>query len=248
MEMLVVISIIVLLISIMLPSLSKSKENARRALCMANLHGQVQAGTSYSVNNKDFFPPSMDANGQRWAYSFDLRDSVSPAPKVPRGVGVLIKERFLDNQSGALHCPSMDTSASVYGTNFHSMDVTYSNWWNSVGASQWANPAYDSFRITIAYSYRGPSWFLTNSTNRFIRIGGMPPKFVVNVDIMDPRFGMLYTHREGYNFTRLDESTSWRPDPQKTFETIALPGGTVVDGVNRPTIDEILFKKLEDGN
>ena len=69
MEMLVVISIITLLISIMLPALGKSKENARRAVCMANLHSQVQAGTSYSVNNRDYFPPSQDANGGRWAYT-----------------------------------------------------------------------------------------------------------------------------------------------------------------------------------
>ncbi len=246
MEMLVVISIITLLISIMLPSLGKSKENARRTICMANSRAQVQACDAYSINNQDYFPPSMDANGQNWAYSFDLRASVASGIRPAKGMGLTLTGRYMDEQPAAFHCPSMDTSAAA-PTNYHSMDVNISNWWNSVGASYWKDPAYNTFRITVAYSYRAPSWWLTSAGNKYIRQGKMGPRFVVNADIMDPRFGMLYTHRDGYNFTRIDESTEWRADPSRVFEGYS-PGGQVVDGINRPSIDEVLFKKLEENN
>lgn len=245
-EMLVVISIITLLISITLPSLGKSKENARRAVCMANSRSQVQACDAYSVSNKDYFPPSMDDNGQNWAYSFDLRASVATGIRPPKGIGLALAGRYMDFQPAAFHCPSMDT-ASAAPTNFHSMDTNISNWWNSVGASYWNKPLYDTFRITVAYSYRAPSYWLTRTTNRYIRHGKVPGKFVINADIMDPRFGMRYTHRDGYNFSRMDESTDWRPDSSLTFESYS-PGGQVVDGINRSSIDEVLFTKLELGN
>jgi prepilin-type N-terminal cleavage/methylation domain-containing protein len=46
-ELLVVVAIIALLISILLPSLSKAKENGRRAVCMSNLHHLGLAFSQY---------------------------------------------------------------------------------------------------------------------------------------------------------------------------------------------------------
>lgn len=243
-EMLVVISLIALLISIMLPSLSRSKEVTRRTICMANSRSQTLACDNYAVNNKDYFPPSLDDKGN-WAWSFDLRASgagVNPRP--PLGVGLTLAGRYFDVQPSALHCPSLDTSGAP-GTPFHSMNVNIGNWWNSVGANWWSDAAYASFRITIGYTYRAPSWWNTNLTDRFIRVGKRASTFVVNADILDKRFGIRWSHREGYTFTRLDQSSTWRADPELSFETIA---GVTVDGHGNPVVDEVLFKKLENNN
>lgn len=243
-ELLVVISIISLLISIMLPSLARSKEVTRRTICMANSRSQAVACDNYAVNNKDYFPPSLDDKGN-WAWSFDLRASgagVNPRP--PLGVGLTLAGGYFDVQPSALHCPSLDTSSAPI-TPFHSMNVNIGNWWNSVGANWWFDTGYNSFRITIGYTYRAPSWWHTNLTNRFIRVGNRTPNFVVNADILDTRFGIRWGHREGYNFTRLDQSSTWRADPTFTFESIA---GVTVDGHGNPVVDEVLFKKLENNN
>jgi len=55
-EMLVVISIITLLLSIALPSLSKSKMIAREAICGSNMRQATISFTSYSNDNNQVYP------------------------------------------------------------------------------------------------------------------------------------------------------------------------------------------------
>ncbi len=64
-ELLVVISIIAILISILLPALSKARELANRAVCMANIRGIVQSMITYGQSNNQVFPltGAMTATG-----------------------------------------------------------------------------------------------------------------------------------------------------------------------------------------
>ncbi len=249
-ELLVVVSIITLLISLLLPGLSKSKENARRAVCAANSRSQVIAADAYSVENRGYLPPANSASAAQKAWSFDLRDSFAAAPKVPLGMGLPLALGFFDFQPEAFHCPSMDTSkATQWSTPYHSMNTTIPNWWNSVGANWWKDPAYANFRITIAYSYRAASWWATHGTgDRFLQRERQPGSRVINVDIVDPRFGRRYTHIQGYNYTRIDESGDWFADDEGVLEQIPLGSGAiVVDGWGSPATDELVFTRLELG-
>ena len=55
-ELLVVIGIIALLISILLPALSKAKENANRVKCMSNIRQIAMGFFMYTQDNKGYFP------------------------------------------------------------------------------------------------------------------------------------------------------------------------------------------------
>jgi prepilin-type N-terminal cleavage/methylation domain-containing protein len=59
-ELLVVVAIIALLISILLPALSKAKENGRRAVCLSNLHHLGQAFQQYLHDYNDILPAAAE--------------------------------------------------------------------------------------------------------------------------------------------------------------------------------------------
>lgn len=244
--MLVIIALITMLMALLMPSLARSREQARRTICAANSRSQVQACDAYSVDNGDYLPPSQNLTGSVWAYSFDIKSYLDP--RIPLGMGITLDKGYMNFQPSVFHCPSLDTSgANPYGTSNHSMDVAVPNWWNSVGASYWDDPTYANKRITVGYTYRSPSWWRANPTERFLKVSSTPGYTVINADILDPRFGRQYTHVQGYNFTRMDESGDWHYDPDGELEALALGGGVAIDGVNQPVVDEILFRELEAG-
>ncbi|MGE3182486.1 MAG: type II secretion system protein, partial [Phycisphaerae bacterium] len=74
-ELLVVVAIIALLISILLPSLSRARELAKRAVCRANARGIAQSCHLYANDNREWFPvaphlkqTSGGANNQQLAF------------------------------------------------------------------------------------------------------------------------------------------------------------------------------------
>ena len=63
-ELLVVVSIIALLIAILLPSLRKARQGAKRITCNANVRGIAQAGLTYSMDDaKEFAIPIGTGDG-----------------------------------------------------------------------------------------------------------------------------------------------------------------------------------------
>lgn len=62
-ELLVVVAIIALLISILLPSLKKAKDQAKQLVCATHMKELYNADAEYSVDNRDYF-----ARGLQWAH------------------------------------------------------------------------------------------------------------------------------------------------------------------------------------
>ena len=69
-ELLVVVAIIALLVSILLPSLGRAKEQTRVAMCMSNLKGLGLAFTVYTSENDDWYPLGADPelNVDNWDF------------------------------------------------------------------------------------------------------------------------------------------------------------------------------------
>ena len=64
-ELLVVVSIIALLISILLPSLKKARDQAKQVKCMANLSGLSKGNTTYGAEWNGWFVGSPATTGQQ---------------------------------------------------------------------------------------------------------------------------------------------------------------------------------------
>jgi len=65
-ELLVVIAIIAILAAMLLPSLSRAKDTAKRAGCMSNLKQIGTAISLYGTDNNNYFPPMTIG----WAYPY----------------------------------------------------------------------------------------------------------------------------------------------------------------------------------
>jgi len=67
-ELLVVVAIIAVLAAMLLPALSKSREMARRAVCMGNLKQIYMAMEMYAEDKGDFYPPPyLNEDGNYWS-------------------------------------------------------------------------------------------------------------------------------------------------------------------------------------
>lgn len=248
-ELLVVVAIIAALIAILLPSLSKSQEQAKRVVCLAQSRGLVQGCIMYANEWKGALPPSQsDDLGAGWAYAFDVKRT-TPVPAANLSLALLVENGTVPVGAlpGMVHCPSHDsTAATPYGTIKHGMDVEDANWWNGIGASWYDDPAYSTRRIIMSYNYRSPSYFRV--AGRQLKFAALKPSFLLYADGLDPRFGVLYGHVEGYNVVAADGSGRFVLDSNHEIEDLiwSFTGGTpVADGVNLPWADEAAFTRLE---
>lgn len=75
-ELLVVIGIIALLISILMPALSKARKSAMNANCMSNLRSVGQSLTLYAAENKGKYPAHHGGGAWLWDVSIGTRDAL----------------------------------------------------------------------------------------------------------------------------------------------------------------------------
>ncbi len=154
-ELLVVIAIIALLVSILLPSLQRARELAKRAVCAANLHGVGQSLALYQGENDD-----------RWPW-IELNDSDSDAhftapagtyfdedPRTTRGSNRSITALlFLLVRSGQpadlFTCPSDDATEC---DNLKDGNDDY--WWDFTGPD--ANIPLKDVDKVVSYSFQVP--------------------------------------------------------------------------------------------
>ena len=134
-ELLVVIAIIALLVSILLPSLSKAKALARRALCMSNMRTVGVAAFMYAGENDDWFPDPYTTGAGGWYIQNGLKHFTgswgfrqAPGRVDDYGeeeefglAGALVK--YLPGDSEAWLCPDAGDEMKSFG-------VTYA-WWTN---------------------------------------------------------------------------------------------------------------------
>src|SRR5439155_10924281 len=68
-ELLVVIGIIAVLISILLPTLSKARQQANRAACLSNLRQIAQMMNIYAAENKQQIPLGCNSDSYQGSYN-----------------------------------------------------------------------------------------------------------------------------------------------------------------------------------
>lgn len=103
-ELLVVISIIALLLSVIVPSLNRAKDAAKKVICRSNLKNIAYAAFLWSDDNDDWMPPALWDRGTR------DEDGQIKDP---------LLQEYLDTGAGdnVMHCPAMKSrlAGKTYG-------------------------------------------------------------------------------------------------------------------------------------
>ncbi|HUO09289.1 MAG TPA: type II secretion system protein [Phycisphaerae bacterium] len=117
-ELLVVVAIIAVLIAILLPSLGKARDQAKRAACAANLHGMGLALMTYAAGNNDQMPQfggltALGRGGGAWMWDVPIpwRDTmISPTQTYdPNTILSNQDQQKMANTRRLFYCPSNPT-------------------------------------------------------------------------------------------------------------------------------------------
>jgi prepilin-type N-terminal cleavage/methylation domain-containing protein len=135
-ELLVVIAIIAILVSILLPSIAKARELARRAVCKTNLKGYVNAFVIY----QDVFGEYPSLGNDSWGYSsdtsgpFDSIEEMASEDKKCNIQPIYLLHTYSGMELGQFGCPSDQDFTSVRDDDAYDPD--------KVGFADWHNMSY----------------------------------------------------------------------------------------------------------
>jgi len=228
-ELLVVMTIIILLVSILLPSAREAREAARIAVCSSGHHQNSVALLQYAGDNDMQLPPG---NATSWrGYGIDATWTSTGGvwslyqqrgEGQPMGLGFLVMNGYTDAK--LLYCPSWEHPYHMYDTvDVQGLDgaggpYRYGGW------PAEGNPGPTRFR-GISYMYR--STFGLDTTNHALSIpGGQPPNlrtgrsdYAIVADHWTRRFvdWSRFGHKAGYPTLRLDGGVSLVHDYENRY-------------------------------
>jgi prepilin-type N-terminal cleavage/methylation domain-containing protein/prepilin-type processing-associated H-X9-DG protein len=174
-ELLVVIAIIALLVSILLPTISKAKTIAKLVVCTTNQHGFARAAHMYAGDNDGILP--RDGKGGWMAFTYPHLSPYVGGPKVPWDMlndGPYLKDFF--EPLAMYKCPAVSDKRWVLHYIVNSLDFQH---FRATGKYRESKPAAFS---PLSRVPRPPEMFLSVEVN----MTWMPPDRFGSFNIWRP--------------------------------------------------------------
>jgi prepilin-type N-terminal cleavage/methylation domain-containing protein/prepilin-type processing-associated H-X9-DG protein len=138
-EVLVVVAIIALLAAILIPSLARAREQAKRVACGSNVHSQLLALFTYAHDNRGFLPVNATQLGNSGGLYVDtlVANKIDPATAKPIYDFRMLMKRVIGKQYDIFVCPSnggpsfFDPEVQAYVSAGNFLGGQYLNFFNS---------------------------------------------------------------------------------------------------------------------
>lgn len=181
-ELLVVIAITTMLISLVLPSMSKARDSAKDTQCLNRLRSLVVAQTIYLHDYERFQPLNNDPDDGFWQYNYVIYDGRD----YESGFGPLVEDGHIIQDVNVLFCP-------VQKDPYHSLSTPQNPY-----------PVVPSMDWRAAYARR---YHLTGK--RLSEMRGTPAIFA---DVFHLPKVVKSAHKDGVNAAYLDGHARWVKD------------------------------------
>jgi len=199
-ELLVVVAIIALLVSILVPALSKARDQAKQVVCLSNLKTAYLTWLMYSQTNRDVIPPVGTLNGVIWC------DLLMPYMDQTKAMRVLSPQK---PDTTAFMCPSnpvyfTDAAAQVHSFNYAMNDRCGVVW--SDGTPQWMPTMFQAIKNPsekILFSDGKAGWTTTYTGKKLITTNcwSDPGEYYKSYDYL---VGLMHGAKTGANFLWAD--------------------------------------------
>ena len=236
-ELLVVIGIIALLISILLPALSRAREAAKTVVCLSNLRSIMQASMMYSSENKGIMLPCGTQVEEWWCNILDEQTDISAKDqttgKGPQGGSVFAcpsgnYDVFPVSLTGNQQVPSSrtdDNNSMAYARTSFYTGKTIDVWYGMNASDDDANPTQSG---TPARRYQTASLQHYMRTSVVLKSADMVMFFdglIYNLINNPNRISARHGRKTQTNLAFFDGHAA-------TYKTEELPGGLGVAPAN----------------
>ena len=214
-ELLVVVAIIVALIAILLPSMSRAIEVANRAVCASQQHQQGLALLAYASDHKGEMPPGNATI--LWGAGIDSTYQVPG--NHPTGLAYLIVNGYV-GAPDVFYCPSWRHPHMQIGM-VNTVSDSYGFGPGTMGGWPVEGKPQPTSHRGIAYHYRSTFGASANTPPSLRQSGRGNPAIVADHwTRREGLLGVIYGHVEGYMVLHMDGHTNWVAIDPKEMDSV----------------------------
>lgn len=189
-ELLIVIAVIALLLALLVPTLHRSKEQAKKVSCLSNLQQIYLSMSYYAHDNRGKIPTRLEKSGNKiWGNWLGSEWN-------PYGLGHLIKGKYV-SEPRIFYCPSNQM-----------VKFKEQYWFHIKGSTSWMTYRYRNNNNAGHPAHWGDIYLPT-------RIEEDQKAIVADDPYLD---WQKSAHLTGYNVLYLDSHAHWVDDPEDTIE------------------------------